>query len=301
MPNSGDRHDPSVVVTARIPQSVRDALAVKAEEKGQKLSVFLRELLAGAVRPPEKEPRPPPTPTPTTTLPARDQTHPGLQATLPLLDDESADVGWRVSLFVAHQNAVEAGHAVGCMVALDVLAQRLGWIVAVVRHRVQRARRERWAAISHPIYGVDDIERANVTTPPTGRELQHAVAAADLSEWIGENPDGVSRLGIRATRMQTLLERRATPARWERQRLEFVANIPGDTWAPTSPGTWTRERAVVALRAALPDDDVIRAKIAHRCRTRPESLEHWANGIAVPPQRDLLELEFGIPAHAWGT
>ena len=300
-PTSGNRRDPSVVVTARIPQSVRDALVAMAQEKGQKLSVFLRELLTDTVGRPGSGPgaHPPPQ---LVAEPTSKQSHPGTQTTLPLLNEYEV-VDWRTQLFTAHQDAVGAGNAIGHMVALDVLAHHLGWHIGVVRRRIKRARLERWAICSHPIQGVDDFERANITAPPTGARLLHAVAVADLSVWISTNPGDVSRLGIEKTRLQTLLERRATPARWERQRFKLVVDIPTDAWPCTSPGKWTRERAIAALRDALPHDDIVRAEAAQRCHTQPPTLERWASGTIEPQkhQRNLLEHEFGIPARAWKT
>lgn len=296
----------SPLLSVRIAPELMARLEAEGERSGQSKPALVRRLLADALAARERAAKPEPAKTSATEAPAptpQKKRKKKAAASRQLAFDLPSDPDWRAELFAAHQGAVDAGQAEGRMVALDVLARRLGWSVEEVRRRIERAHGERWGVISRPISGVDDLERANLTTPPTGAALQHAGAAADLRRWRQQHADASSRLAIRDDRLDALVELRFVPARWERQQLLLQAGIPNDAWPKASPKDWTRERATTALRAALPEDPQISAEVARRCDVQFATLKRWASGKSKPgkPSRDAVEREFGVPTEAWET
>ena len=294
----------SPLLAVRIAPELMARVDAAVAESGQSKPDFVRLLLTEALDARERLTEPGPAVTTESQEPAsrpkrKRKTKPATSKQL--VFDLSSEPDWRAELFTAHQDAVEARNAEGSMVAIDVLAQRLGWSVEEVRRRVARARGERWGMISRPIHGVDDVERVNITAPPKGSALLHAGAAADLREWRQLHRDASERLGITETRLNALVELRAVPARWERQRLMMQAKVADYMWPDTAPGEWTPKRAAAALRAALPEDRQTRAEVARRCDVKPPSLSRWADGASRPSvsRRPLVEAEFAIPEAAW--
>ena len=301
-PTSGRRDDPSVLVSVRVPSSVKAVLDRGAEEAGQKLSAFLRDLLTrAAAQLDEVEASGQELPQPTEDEEAQTPSAPAATKQGRELEDE-VEEDWRRELFGAYEGAEERRN--GNMIPEAKLAARLTWSASSFAERLSMGRREGWVVVGRPLPGVDDTTRVKVLSPPEGAALRQAQTRGELREWLQSTRDAAQLTGIPSERLRSLADGSGCPATWERARLEVHAHIYRDEWPEQAPGgAWTRKRAHAALRKALPASKADRAALARSIGVREETLTRWGRSPNPPRPQDryhaALEQLLFIPASAW--